>query len=129
MQDIAKAYAKLVGLFKQNLAKSAKAWGAKDVENITAVTQDLLILVLPHLSSVDATALFELCLQSEVLESKDNGVQKRGYKILAKLVEGKKATVTAETVIQRLDSVADGLAAAAKKVGCYTHIQCKIGID
>lgn len=103
-------------LFKQNLAKAAKASGPKDAENIAAVTQDLLLLVLPHLSSVDATALFDVCLQSEVLESKDNGVQKRGYKILAKLVEGQKATVDAEAVVQRLDGVVDGLAAAAKKV-------------
>lgn len=109
-----------MGLFKQNLTKFVKVSGAKDVENITAVTQDLLVLVLPYLSSVDATALFELSLQSEVLESKDNGVQKRGYKILAKLVEGQKATVDAESVIQRLDSVVDGLAAAAKKVCCST---------
>ncbi|KZT72213.1 NUC173-domain-containing protein [Daedalea quercina L-15889] len=114
-QDVAKAYIKLVDLFKQNLAKSTKAAGTKSEENITAVTQDLLVLVLPYLSSVDATALFELCLKSEVLESKDNGVQKRGYKILAKLVEGGKATVDAEVVLQRLDSVVDGLAAAAKK--------------
>ena len=109
-----------MALFKQNLAKAAKASGVKDAENFTAVTQDLLLLVLPHLSSVDATALFDLCLQSEVLESKDNGVQKRGYKILAKLVEGQKATVDAEAVIRRLDGMVDGLAAAAKKVRCST---------
>ena len=113
-----------MNLFKQNLAKAAKASGPKDAENITAVTQDLLLLVLPYLSSVDATALFDLCLQSEVLESKDNGVQKRGYKILAKLVEGQKAIVDAEAVVQRLDGVVDGLAAAAKKVRrstCWSH--------
>ncbi|KAF9812553.1 hypothetical protein IEO21_06143 [Rhodonia placenta] len=117
-QEITKAYVKLVELFKQNLSKlSAQkaSYGAKNAENITAVTQDLLILVLPHLSSVDATGLFDLCLSSEVLESKDNGVQKRGYKILAKLVEGQKATVDAEVVLQRLEKNADGLAAAAKK--------------
>ncbi|KAH9935629.1 NUC173-domain-containing protein [Fomitopsis serialis] len=114
-QEIARAYIKLVDLFKQNLAKTSRAAGPKDAENITAVTQDLLILVLPYLSSVDATALFDLCLKSEVLESRDNGVQKRGYKILTKLADGGKASVDAEAVLQRLDGVVDGLAAAAKK--------------
>ncbi|KAH9839369.1 ribosomal RNA-processing protein 12 [Rhodofomes roseus] len=114
-QEIARAYIKLVDLFKQNLVKTSKSAGAKGLENITAVTQDLLVLVLPHLSSVDATALFDLCLKSEVLESRDNGVQKRGYKILAKLVEGEKATVDVDAVLRQLDGVADGLAAAAKK--------------
>ncbi|CCM05445.1 uncharacterized protein FIBRA_07664 [Fibroporia radiculosa] len=117
-QEIARAYLKLVDLFKQNLNKlqAAKSTtGSRDVENITAVTQDLLVLVLPHLSSVDATALFNLCLASDVLESKDNGVQKRGYKILSKLVESNKATVDADAVIQRLEQNIDGLAAAAKK--------------
>lgn len=85
--------------------------------SITAVTQDLLALVLPHLSTVDSTALFNLCLSSEVLENKDNGVQKRGYKILAKLVEGRKATFDAKAVLHLLEKNIDGLAAAAKKVG------------
>jgi len=116
-EEITKAYLKLVDLFKQNLTKSltTKTYNGKDAENITAVTQDLLVLLLPHLSSVDATGLFELCLSSDVLESKDNGVQKRGYKILSKLVEGKKAVVDAEAVVQRLEQNVDGLAAAAKK--------------
>ncbi|KAI0930205.1 hypothetical protein AcV5_006982 [Taiwanofungus camphoratus] len=117
-QEIAKAFLKLVELFKQNLSKSQATHsfnGVNESESITAVTQDLLALVLPHLSTVDSTALFNLCLSSEVLENKDNGVQKRGYKILAKLVEGRKATFDAKAVLHLLEKNIDGLAAAAKK--------------
>lgn len=77
---------------------------------------DLLILMLSYLSSDDATALFNICLASDILESRDNAVQKRGYKVLAKLVESGKIDVDAEDILKRLDGVVDGLAAAAKKV-------------
>lgn len=83
---------------------------------MTATTQDILILLLPHLAPSDGTALFQLCLSSEVLGCKDNGVQKRGYKILAKLVEGGKVPVDAEPVLRQLDQLVDGLTPAAKKV-------------
>ena len=77
---------------------------------------DLLLLMLSYLSSADATTLFNICLAGDILESKDNAVQKRGYKVLAKLVEGGKVDVNADDILKRLDGVADGLAAAAKKV-------------
>ena len=82
---------------------------------MTVVTQDLLLLVLPYLSSEDATALLNLYLSGDVLESRDNGVQKRGYKILARLVESGKIDVDASAVLKKLDGVVAGLAAAAKK--------------
>lgn len=120
LQEITKAYRKVVELFKQNLAKFQVApvpnQGPGDSGSITAMTQDILILLLPHLSSADANALFQACLSSEVLGNKDNGVQKRGYKILAKLVDIGKVTVDAENILSRLDELAEGLAPAAKKV-------------
>ena len=85
---------------------------------MTAMTQDILILLLPHLSVADATALYNLCLTKEVLANSDNGVQKRGYKILAKLTENNKtgANIDVQDVLQRLDDASEGLAPAAKKV-------------
>lgn len=120
-QEITKAYGKVIELFKNNLANSAKAppsqqGGNLDSGSVTATTQDILILLLPHLSSSDATALFQLCLSNNVIGGKDNGVQKRGYKILSKLVESGKVTVDAEAILRQLDELSDGLAAAAKKV-------------
>lgn len=90
--------------------------GNNDAGSATATTQDILILLLANLSPADATGLYQLCLSTEVLSGKDNGVQKRGYKILTKLVESGKVVVDAETVLKQLDDLMDGLAPAAKKV-------------
>lgn len=87
------------------------------------MTQDLLILLLPYLSSDDTSALFQLCLTSDVLGCKDNGVQKRGYKILAKIVERRDTAIDAENVLSRLDSLGDELLPAAKKVPSLTIIR------
>ncbi|KII92412.1 hypothetical protein PLICRDRAFT_172507 [Plicaturopsis crispa FD-325 SS-3] len=118
-QEITQAYRKVVDLFKQNMATSQNfhppSNGSGETGSVTATTQDLLILLLPYLSSADATALFQLCLIPEVLCSKDNGVQKRGYKILAKLLESGKVTVEAEPVLRKLDELSEGLSPAAKK--------------
>jgi ribosomal RNA-processing protein 12 len=120
LQEITKAHHKVVDLFKQNLAKSQAApvatHSTDDSGSVTAMTQDILILLLPYLSFADATALFQTCLSSEVLGSKDNGVQKRGYKILAKLVDNEKVAIDAENILRRLDELAEGLSPAAKKV-------------
>ena len=106
-------------LFKGNLASAAKTpsqHGGQDLGSVAAMTQDILILLFPYLSPADATTLFNLCLSADVLTGKDNGVQKRGYKIMTKLVESSKVSVDAETVIRQMDALSEGLAAAAKKV-------------
>ena len=107
-QDIAKAYLKVLELFCQSLQQS-------DNGNTTAMTQDLLILFIPFLDTQDVATLFSTCLAREVLCHKDNGVQKRGYKILAKLLENGKAEVDALQVFRGLDDLSDGLSPAAKK--------------
>ncbi|KAG1904253.1 armadillo-type protein [Suillus fuscotomentosus] len=107
-QDIAKAYRKVVDLFRQSLQQS-------DNGNTTAMMQDLLILLLPFLDTQDVAALFSTCLAQEVLCHKDNGVQKRGYKILAKLLEHGKVEEDALQTFQRLDELSVGLSPAAKK--------------
>lgn len=80
------------------------------------MTLDLLVLLLPYLPTAEAQALFESCMSKEILESKDNAVQKRGYKILGKLVEGGKVPIDSQVVIEKLDGFLDGLSSAAKKV-------------
>ncbi|KAF8639555.1 hypothetical protein AX17_001459 [Amanita inopinata Kibby_2008] len=116
-QEITKAYQKVVDLFKTNLATSplAAAENARS-GNMTATTQDILILLLPNLSTMDANALFQLCLSEEVLLAKVNAVQKRGYKILSKLLETGKVPVNdAPFLLKKLDDFLDGIAQAAKK--------------
>lgn len=115
------AFEKVVQLLKTNLptvqqgAAKPTATTGNDIGNMTATSEDILLLLLPTLSAADAKALFDLCLNAEVLSCKDNGVQKRGYKILARLVEQGKVQVEAETVIRKLDELVDGLTPAAKK--------------
>ncbi|CEL62196.1 Ribosomal RNA-processing protein 12 OS=Saccharomyces cerevisiae (strain ATCC 204508 / S288c) GN=RRP12 PE=1 SV=1 [Rhizoctonia solani AG-1 IB] len=48
---------------------------------------DLLILLVPHLSSVDATRLFAIVFAENVISNADGTTQKKGYRILARLVE------------------------------------------
>lgn len=87
-----------------------------DGNGVITMTQDLLQVLLPYLGGKDAQTLFEISTTEDVLENKDTGVQKRGYKILGKLVEGGKIEFTPEDFIQQLEGRADGVSAAAKKV-------------
>ena len=78
--------------------------------------QDILILLLQRLGPINSISLFDLCLSPEVLSGRDNGVQKRGYKILAKLVVNSKVPIDAETTLRKLDDLTEGLTPAARKV-------------
>jgi hypothetical protein len=102
-------YTKVLGLFKTNIKTGKDA-------NVVITMQDLTLILLPYLTPTDAFKLFELCLTEQVLCSKDNGIQKRGYKVLAKLVESGKISFTVENVFNELDKLVDGLSSAAKKV-------------
>lgn len=112
--EINKAYNKIVALFQQNLAQ-AGAPSQQGESSVAATTLDLLALLTPFLSQTDAAALFQMCLTPQVLASKDVGVQKRGYKILARLAESGKVLVDAEVVVKELEARADALHAAAKR--------------
>ncbi|CAA7261659.1 unnamed protein product [Cyclocybe aegerita] len=118
-QEVRGAYVKVVQLFKTNLPAAQKnpsyANAVGDIGNMTTTSQDILVLLLPSLSAADSKTLFALILTPDVLSCKDNGVQKRGYKILSKLVEHNKVTVDAEAVLRKLDELTDGLTPAAKK--------------
>ncbi len=113
-----KAYQKVADLLKSNITKASAPAGrpANEEENISVTALDLLLLLLPCLSPADTTALFQLCLSSTILCTKDNAIQKRAYKILTKLVESGTMTVDAEAVLKELDTLSEGLTSAAKKV-------------
>jgi ribosomal RNA-processing protein 12 len=104
------------GLFSQNLKKSRNARGSTDASSTISMTLDILVLLLPHLSTQDASELFDAMFSEEVLVNPDNAVQKRAYKILARLVEGGKLPIDVERLFKQLDEVSEGLSAAAKKV-------------
>jgi ribosomal RNA-processing protein 12 len=104
------------GLFSQNLNNSRNARGSTDSSGTVSMTLDILVLLLPYLSTQDASELFDAILSEEVLVNPDNAVQKRAYKILSRLVQGGKLPIDAEQLFKRLDELSDGLSAAAKKV-------------
>ena len=93
-----------------------------DGDGVVTMTQDLLQVLLPYLGEKDAQTLFEISSAEDVLENKATGVQKRGYKILSKLVESGKIEVTPEDFLQQLEGRADGVSAAAKKVCAQVYI-------
>ncbi len=86
----------MFGLFGQNLKQSQNAGGSTDTSSTVSMTLDILVLLLPFLSAPDASELFDAIFSEEVLVNPDNAVQKRGYKILARLVEGDKLTIDVE---------------------------------
>ncbi|KAF8160842.1 NUC173-domain-containing protein [Crassisporium funariophilum] len=116
-EEIHNAYMKVAQLFKTNLPASQKgpSNANNNGDNMAATSQDILILLLASISAADSISLFELSLTPEVLCGKDNGVQKRGYKILTKLVQQGKVPVEAETILRKLDDFTQGLTPAAKK--------------
>ncbi|PPQ62932.1 hypothetical protein CVT24_006172 [Panaeolus cyanescens] len=120
-KDIHSTFEKVIQLFKTNLPLSQKAHFGNhdDTGNMTVTAQDILVLLLSQISAADSKTLFELIMKPEVLCCKDNGVQKRGYKILSKLVESGKVTVDAEQVLRSLDEMIEGLTPAAKKDRFY----------
>ena len=101
------------------------------------MTMDILVLLLPYLSAQDVSELFDAIFSEEVLANPDNAVQKRAYKILARLVEGGKLPIDAERLFRRLDELSDGLSSAAKKVivtfscnlECNSHLCASHRID
>ena len=100
----------------------------RGASKVTTTTQDILILLLPYLSPSASTALFDLCLTNDVLGGKENGVQKRGYKILTKLIECRKVVTDAEVTLRKLDAFLANLMPAAKKVGDMGLFLCCLSV-
>ena len=114
-------YRKVLALFQQNLGNQPRIQhkaGGDSTQNVTLTTQDLLLLLLPWLPSGECEELWRLCVSTAVIGNADAGVQKRGYRILSKLVQGGKlvGVLDAETTLQRLIERADNVGAAARRV-------------
>ncbi|KAI5117784.1 hypothetical protein M0805_000427 [Coniferiporia weirii] len=124
-KEMTKTCRKVIDMFKTNLGQmsSTSTGGAarmhvdSEQRGVVATMQDILVLLVPHLSAKDAQAVFDLCLSREVLTNADNGVQKRAYKLLGRLIQSGKADVSAnaEELYAKMDEVADETLAAAKK--------------
>lgn len=81
-----------------------------------ASMQDILILLIPYLSSSDAQTVLNLCLKPDMLGNKDNGIQKRAYKLMGKVLAADKlSAIDAESLLETMDANSDSVLAAAKK--------------
>jgi len=131
---VAQGYRKVFNLFKQNLTKKQHSRSSTNAGSVTSMTQDILFFLLPHLSTQNASELFDATLSKDVLVNPDNAVQKRGYKILARLAESGKLSLDAEQLFMQLGELSDGLSPAAKKVNPTItqpgqDLNCLIRID
>ena len=125
-QEVAKMYQKVIALFKQNLNNQPKKPPKTDgdnVQNVTLTTQDLLVLLLPYLPFAECEELWGFCVSTAVISNADAGVQKRGYRVLSKLVQGEKlsAVLNAEVVLHQLAESADRVGPAARRVCKHKH--------
>ncbi|KAH7335724.1 armadillo-type protein [Rhizoctonia solani] len=91
---------------------------------LTHTSLDLLILLVPHLSSMDGTRLFTIVFAENVISNADGTVQKKAYRILTRLIErgvvdalregdGKNAKV--ESVLSRCAEITSSVNVSAKR--------------
>ncbi|GJJ06213.1 hypothetical protein Clacol_000403 [Clathrus columnatus] len=118
-EAVVKMYHKVVSLFQQEIKNPSKPTSVKgtDAPNMLLMTQDLLILILPTLPRAECKELWDLCLSGVVIGHSESGVQKRGYRILTKLIEAGRLTsvLDVEDVITKLTSSSDTVTAPAKR--------------
>jgi ribosomal RNA-processing protein 12 len=80
---------------------------------------DLLILLVPFLPKESAQALFAHATGETLIGSDDPAVQKKSYRVLARLIETKKVLVGGEGIepfVKRLVDGSEVVAAAARRV-------------
>jgi ribosomal RNA-processing protein 12 len=131
--DLVSTYTRISTLLTQALAaapaaRPTKGHGAPSAaaadENIppTHALLDILLALIPHApaSSPVRKALFGFALGDAVLGAEDAGVQKKGYRILARLLEGHEGVVDlGEGVGEVLEKLVEGreqVAQGAKRV-------------
>ena len=107
---------KVVDLFKNNLKTEVTPVAGGPKSNVVMTMQDILVLLVPFIPISETKSLFQLCLTQDVLSNKDHAIQKRGYKMLHKLIESGNVKPNSEEVLALLDQVSDEAAPAAKKV-------------
>lgn len=92
-QDTSKTYLKVVTMLDQSLPTLAPArdrdTGPGAIPPVPLTMLDLLGSLVPFLGETEALQLFERACQDNILRSAEAGVQKKAYKLLTKLMEGK----------------------------------------
>ncbi|KDQ21665.1 hypothetical protein BOTBODRAFT_26095 [Botryobasidium botryosum FD-172 SS1] len=115
-KDIEGTYTKLTTHLIQSLASPVPPQASTLVTPVPHTMLDLLVILVPYLPPAQSAALFTLALGPELMESPDATVQKKSYRVLARLVEsGKVAVGGTDKLIQRLSESAESVSPAAKR--------------
>ena len=81
---------------------------------------DLLIIFIPHLAAAQSVALFTATATPTMLEHGDATVQKKSYRVLKRLLEAGKLSLSAqdlEAFVEKLNAVGVGVGPGAQRVG------------
>ncbi|KAF8335881.1 uncharacterized protein EI90DRAFT_2912815 [Cantharellus anzutake] len=97
--DAETMYNKLLEMLQTSLQDTAPQSG--DIP-LSHTSLDLILLLLPHLPPPLSSALLEKACSKDLLESKDRGVQKRAYRILARSIESVSVIRDDSVAIERL---------------------------
>ncbi|KAG9092024.1 hypothetical protein FRC07_011739, partial [Ceratobasidium sp. 392] len=115
-KELSVTFKKVSNLLTQNLKSTPTP--------TTYTTLDLLILLIPHLSAADGTRLFIITFADNVVANTGGTVQKKAYRILARLVErgiveglqeGEERNGKVEDVLVRSAELTSGVNVAAKR--------------
>ncbi|KAF8748955.1 NUC173 protein [Rhizoctonia solani] len=79
-KELSATFKKVSAMLSQNLKGAAAT-------PLAHTALDLLVLLVPHLSPTDATKLFTIVFADNVISNADGTVQKKAYRILARLIE------------------------------------------
>lgn len=97
--EVAATYAKVAGTLKTALTELVpqrdREVGPHAVPPLAHSMLDLLITLVPFLPSAEALALFKTATSDDLLQNEDAGVQKKTYRVLARLLEGSKGAALA----------------------------------
>ncbi|UZJ52810.1 hypothetical protein CBS101457_002130 [Exobasidium rhododendri] len=129
-EEICKTYEKIVTMLEQSLptlvpAKDREV-GPGSVPPVPHTMLDLLILLVNFLDpATDGSKLFELAIDDKFLACRDAGLQKKAYRVLARLMEGKRGVQILKVgegkagrlqeLLEKLQKTTENVVAGAKR--------------
>ncbi|PWN24618.1 NUC173-domain-containing protein [Jaminaea rosea] len=97
--EVSATYGKVAGQLKTALTELVpqrdREVGPHAVPPLAHSMLDLLITLVPFLPAAEALALFKAATSDDLLQNDDAGVQKKTYRVLARLLEGSKGAALA----------------------------------
>ncbi|BGP50967.1 pre-rRNA processing protein [Rhodotorula kratochvilovae] len=113
--ELAATFERVSGLAAQALAAAAATpqhaqGSSKDDPTLPAqhALLDILVTLVPHVRGATARALFDFALGERVIASGDAAVQKKGYRILARLCEESRSEVLTGREGAVIDQIVEG---------------------